>query len=49
MLTPFPYLNYYYKFIALVMAIAGILLMIIPTDFGKYSGWLLLFYCFYGF
>ena len=43
MLTPFPYLNYYYKYVGLVMVIAGILLMIFPTDYGKYSGWLLLF------
>lgn len=43
MFTPFPYLNYYYKYLGLIIAIIGTLLMIFPGDYGKFSGWLLLF------
>ena len=42
MFTPFPYLNYYYKYIGLVICIVSLVMMFVPTGFAQYNEWILL-------
>ena len=42
MFTPFPYLNFYYKYIGLIICIVGLGMMLVPTGFEQYNEWILL-------
>jgi uncharacterized membrane protein len=43
MFTPYPYLNYYYKYVGIIFFITGITLMMLKISHSKYGEWLILF------